>query len=171
MPNDEVRKRIIEMGPLIDISNELSNLTNSIIQTGVEDIFGDIKWMGYKENKILEDPSTEAPPEVKRVCPFCGKPFGEHDFLAEHMGFYHTKESISRYKRDIKRLYEHPEETPERFKWIHHRGEDDLWAASVCPFCAKVIESFRDSDLRKHVRETHGGFMEVFSNVLRGESP
>ena len=164
---DEIRKA----DPLSQIMGELSTLTNAIIQEGVESIFGEMEFMDYESNKILEAPSTEAPPEVKRKCPFCGKGYGEHRDIAEHMAERHTEDTIARYETEIKRFYEHPEETPGRFKWLAHRDVGDLWTINICPFCEKKIGEFSPSALNRHVREKHGAFMEVFSKVLRGESP
>ena len=69
----EERHKVRDASPLKSIMQELSSITNAIIQTGVEDIFGSIQSMDYETNKILEDPATEASPELKRTCPYCGK--------------------------------------------------------------------------------------------------
>ena len=155
---------------LKQIEITLANLTHSLIQTQVEEGIGkSIRKRTDKQTEELLNYAKEVDiPEVGWDCPFCDKSFDEHEETAYHMAEEHTEETARRYANRIDRLYEHPDEVSNRYRWVVAGVPDQMAKDYFCPFCGVRIPGFRRSDLKRHVTETHAGFMELFTKVILG---
>ena len=156
--------------PIEQIADNLSSLTHSLIQTQVEEAFGNpVRRRSGKQTEELLNYAAEVDiPEIGWRCPFCDTEFDEHEEIARHMATEHTKRTAKRYASRIERLYEHPDEVSNRYRWVAAGVPDKMARDWFCPFCEARIPGFRSSDLKRHVTETHSGFMEVFTRVILG---
>ena len=157
--------------PLRQISDSLSSLVHSLIQSQVEDahLAMDIRHKsGLEEHKLRDYAKEIDVSEVGRRCPFCDMDFSEHEDTARHMATAHTLKTAKRYATRINWLYEHPNEVSGRYEWVLTGVSDKSVDNYFCPFCEERIPTFRSSDLRKHVTKAHSVFMKVFTSVILG---
>ena len=120
--------------------------------------------IGYSTGE-LEQFSDE--PEVSRKCPFCKQQNSEHYYLAGHIASKHPKEAMRKYKESIEHYYKHPENVGERHQMIAKlfSGQERMYGDRIlCPFCE---QPYLERELKKHVNQQHGEFMETFYNVLK----
>ena len=155
------------------IKRELSNVVHAAIENMVENaIVGELPFddthdsslMGFTTEQ-LEDISEE--PEVYRTCPFCNEEVSEHYILSEHIATEHPTEAIKKYEKSIKHYSKHPEDVGERHQMITKlfTGQERIYGDRIlCPFCE---QPYLERELKKHVNQQHGEFMETFYNVLK----
>ncbi len=155
------------------ITSELTAIVHVAIEDMVEnaivgELYGnnadDAYLMGFTTEE-LKDISNE--PEVYRTCPFCNHEIGEHYVLADHIADKHPTKAIKKYEESIKHYYKHPEDVSDRHQMITRlfSGRENTFRNMIlCPFCE---EPFPEHELKKHVNQKHGEFMEAFYNVLK----
>ena len=154
---------------LMEIERELGNIVHAAIEDLVEDAITDrpTGWsaplLGYSSEELSEFSEL---PEVSRKCPFCEKTESEHYDLARHIAREHPKEAIKNYKEYIEYYYNHPMGTGERHSLVTNifggpKYESDT---KFCPFCERPLS---ERDMKRHVVEKHGAFMEIFRKVLK----
>ena len=164
-----IKDRVIKL----DIGDSLKRIIpelEAVVHAAIEDItefeLPYDKLIGYITEE-LEQFSDE--PEISRKCPFCKKQYSEHYYLAGHIASEHPKESMKKYKESIEHYYKHPENVGERHQMIAKlfSGQERMYGDRIlCPFCE---QPYLERELKKHVNQQHGEFMETFYDVLKEE--
>ena len=154
------------------LSNSIKQIISelaSVVHAAIEDITEPalpLYQIKRLRTNALEKLSDE--PEVSRKCPFCKKQLSEHYYLARHIASEHPKEAMKKYRESIKEYYQHPELVGERHQMITKiftDQEEAIYGPMIlCPFCE---QPYLERELKKHVNQQHGEFMEIFYNVLK----
>ena len=154
-----------------EISESLQKIESqlaAIIHAAIEDItefeLPYDEMIGYSTDELEQ---ISAVPEVSRKCPFCKKQYAEHYWLAQHIAREHPNEAMKKYKDSIEHYYKHPENVGERHQMIAKlfSGQERIYGDRIlCPFCE---QPYLERELKKHVNQQHGEFMETFYNVLK----
>ena len=166
-PYEEVSESLRKIGSQLAaiIHAAIEEVTeNSILSEVYDDNDSTPNLIGFDTRK-LEKISEE--PEVSRKCPFCQEQLAEHYYLGEHIAKYHPKKAMKKYKESIEHYYKHPEDVGQRHQLVTKlmTEQERIYGNRIlCPFCE---EPFPEHELKKHVNQQHGEFMETFYNVLK----
>ena len=165
-PYEEVSESLRKIGSQLAaiIHAAIEEITENSIVSEIHNNDSLTALIGFDTRK-LEKISEE--PEVSRKCPFCQEQLDEHYHLAKHISKYHPKKAVKKYEKSIQHYYKHPEDVGPRHQLVTKimTGQDQIYGNRIlCPFCE---EPFPEHELKKHVNQKHGEFMEAFYNVLK----